>query len=272
MNSLLKILGLPAIINLNETVRRAPGYGVRRTGKLNMALHKILAFFYSVTVVLASIVLLIYATSALTASPLRVVVIDTGLDLKDERFSNVLCPTGHKDFTKNGINDTEGHGTHITGIIKQFAGNSNYCLIIYKYYDRYAYPNNNNIRLAKAIKEAMRIGADIVNISSMGENFINDEYNAIAEHPNTLVIGAAGNYGENKRGFPGCYELPNARCVGALGHDGNRLKSSNYGIWVDAWQPGEDVYSTLPNNHYGYMSGTSQATATETGLEIKRRQ
>lgn len=35
---------------------------------------------------------------------------------------------------------------------------------------------------------------------------------------------------------------------------------------MDVVAPGENIYSTLPGNRYGYMSGTSQATAFVTGL------
>lgn len=40
---------------------------------------------------------------------------------------------------------------------------------------------------------------------------------------------------------------------------------SNYGNRVDVIAPGEDIYSCMPNNNYGYMSGTSMATPHVTG-------
>jgi subtilisin family serine protease len=41
---------------------------------------------------------------------------------------------------------------------------------------------------------------------------------------------------------------------------------SNYGDWIDASAPGFKIYSTLPDNSYGYKSGTSFATAYVSGL------
>jgi len=35
---------------------------------------------------------------------------------------------------------------------------------------------------------------------------------------------------------------------------------------VDVAAPGENIYSTLPGGRYGYMSGTSQATAFVSGM------
>jgi subtilisin family serine protease len=45
------------------------------------------------------------------------------------------------------------------------------------------------------------------------------------------------------------------------------LPSSNWGAKsVDVAAPGENIYSTLPGGRYGYMTGTSQATAFVTGV------
>ena len=41
---------------------------------------------------------------------------------------------------------------------------------------------------------------------------------------------------------------------------------SNYGQWVDMGAPGFDIYSTMPDDEYGYKTGTSFATAYVSGL------
>ena len=47
----------------------------------------------------------------------------------------------------------------------------------------------------------------------------------------------------------------------------NLLPSSNWGKrQVDVAAPGENIYSTLPGGRYGYMTGTSQATAFVSGM------
>ena len=63
--------------------------------------------------------MLLAGLAILTAStlPLRVAVIDTGLDLSDKRFSSRLCKEGHEDFTHTTIEDKSGHGTHVVGLI-----------------------------------------------------------------------------------------------------------------------------------------------------------
>jgi subtilisin family serine protease len=54
--------------------------------------------------------------------------------------------------------------------------------------------------------------------------------------------------------------------VSAIKPDGSLAPLSSYGDWVDAVAPGYNIYSTLPNNKYGYETGTSFATGYITGL------
>jgi thermitase len=54
--------------------------------------------------------------------------------------------------------------------------------------------------------------------------------------------------------------------VAAINQDDNLAPLSNYGDWVDVAAPGFDIYSTLPNNGYGYKTGTSFATAYVSGM------
>lgn len=84
-----------------------------------------------------------------------------------------------------------------------------------------------------------------------------------------LVVFAAGN--ENiDFGAPGYYE--GALAVGSIGADFYRAYYSCYGDWVDVAAPGGDyqkgyqIYSTLPDNKYGLMQGTSMACPHVSGV------
>ena len=72
-------------------------------------------------VLLTAMVLTVSLANAQQKSKTLVVaVIDTGIDA--QAFNrHVLCKTGHKDFTGTGIQDRHGHGTHISGLIDQYA-------------------------------------------------------------------------------------------------------------------------------------------------------
>lgn len=215
--------------------------------------------------------MLLLAHSAF-AKPLRIAIIDTGLNLSDPRFAPYLCKTGHKDFTGEGIEDTMGHGTHIAGLIASVAGRGEYCLVIYKYYSDHETDRwQNGDREYAAIKEATETHVDIINVSGGGYEFGEEEQLALQKHPETLLIGAAGNDHREQRYYPCGYVIKNTVCVGALTADGNRVASSNYGKYVDVWEYGENVKSTLPDGKLGFMTGTSQATAIHTGKVIKEK-
>lgn len=85
-----------------------------------------------------------------------------------------------------------------------------------------------------------------------------------------IVIFAAGNSGW-KRDPIGEYEPVLA--VGSISPNFTRASYSNYGDWVDIAAPGGSVdysqgqiLSTLPNNDYGYMQGTSMACPHVSGV------
>ena len=85
-----------------------------------------------------------------------------------------------------------------------------------------------------------------------------------------IVIFASGNSGYPRDPI-GEYE--SVLAVGAIAPDFTRTYYSNYGDWVDIAAPGGAVeygsgmiLSTLPNNDYGYMQGTSMACPHVSGV------
>jgi subtilisin family serine protease len=223
------------------------------------------------------------------ARTLTVAVLDTGVD---RASSDKLCRFGHRSFVKQQppLTDYNGHGTHIAGIIRREAGDGNYCIVDVKYYSA-AHSGMQNIRsLLSALRYAINIKVDFINISGGGPEFVKEEYLLIekALDQGIKVVVAAGNEGYNLNYscnyFPACYD-PRIVVVGNLRQASVRIPyigswsterfernpSSNYGNAVSRWEVGTDVQSTLPHGYMGTMSGTSQATAVATGKLVRDR-
>ena len=180
----------------------------------------------------------------------------------------------------NKLTDDHGHGTHIAGIVGAEGGNGvgisgvapKVSLMILKYYDSKGTEVNNLVNTVKAIDYAVKMNANIINYSGGGIAPSPDERAAIerAMRKGILFVAAAGNERSNsdlKKYYPADYGLPNILSVTAIDRFQNVLPSSNFGEQtVDVAAPGNDIISTLPNGQYGYMTGTSQATAFATGV------
>jgi len=180
----------------------------------------------------------------------------------------------------NSLTDEHGHGTHIAGIVGAEGGNGvgisgvapKVSLMVLKYYDSKGTEVNNLINTVKAIDYAVKMNANIINYSGGGIAPSPEEKAAIerAMKKGILFVAAAGNERSNsdlKKYYPADYGLPNILSVTAIDRFQNVLPSSNFGEQtVDVAAPGNDIISTLPGGQYGYMTGTSQATAFATGV------
>lgn len=176
----------------------------------------------------------------------------------------------------NQVTDNHGHGTHVSGIIaavnsKEDFSNTHIQIMPLKYCEPSASSAKTLENTIKAFEYAVAMGADIINYSGGGADFNLQEYSIlkIAEQKGIVVVAAAGNEGANadeQKYFPASYELSNIISVAALDQNNKLIPVSNFGPKsVHIAAPGFKIFSTLPKNRYGYMTGTSQATAFATG-------
>lgn len=211
----------------------------------------------------------------------REVVGDNPYDLMDTNYGN--------GNPQNRVED-ESHGTHVAGIIAAERNNgkgangvaNNVAIMSIR-----AVPNGDEYDkdIALGIRYAVDNGAKIIN-GSFGKSFSpNAEwvYEAIkyAASKDVLIVHAAGNDGANlddpnNPNYPndqvnnGPEIADNVITVGALDpkYGSDMVASySNYGaINVDVFAPGTDIYSTIPNNKYEFMPGTSMAAPAVAGV------
>lgn len=219
---------------------------------------------------------------------------ETGLDEKGRSKESNGLDDDHNGFVddvhgwnfvgqNSDLADHHGHGTHIAGLIaadsSEFSGVApGTQVMVLKYFDPQAPFGSNMMNSVRAIHYAIRMGAHIINYSGGGPEAHALEKQALelARKKNITVVAAAGNEASNSDlvGFyPASYQMPHVLAVTALGPDLKRVPSSNWGPQrINLSAPGEQIFSTLPDQKMGYMTGTSQATALVTGLLVLLRE
>lgn len=204
------------------------------------------------------------------SSDIVVAVLDTGIDKDHEDLSGQVI--GEVNFTESSTaDDIYGHGTHIAGIIAAKNNDIGILgiapgvkLLNVKVADDRGRCNASD--LAKGIIWAVDNGADIINISIEIKDPSPDLEEPIeyAWSHGVLIIAAAGNNGGQYPVYPAYYD--NCIAVAAIKEDNSLAPLSNHGDWVTLAAPGFDIYSTLPNDGYGFESGTSFANAYVSGI------
>lgn len=224
-----------------------------------------------------------------------VAVVDTGIksshaDLDGRVLSGV-------DYVDPGTSpkDTNGHGTHVSGIIaavhnnrRGIAGFAPKAKILpVRVLGRHGSGSSSNV--AKGILYATSHGAKVINLSLEGGQASTAIRSAIenAIQKNVLVVASAGNGGCGLLGggsavYPAAY--PGVVGVGAVTRSLSKASYSSCGSHVDVMAPGDGIISTMIRNSvdlgcssradYCTLSGTSMAapyTSAAAALAIARR-
>lgn len=207
-----------------------------------------------------------------TGSPsVSVAVLDTGVDLTHPDLQGkVVASVNFSDSTT--ASDVNGHGTHVAGIIGAATNNGQgiagmgYNTSVMNVKVMGDNGTGGDSWIAQGIVWSADHGAQVINMS-LGASFpsstLEDAIN-YAWGKGVVVVAAAGNEGSNAPFYPAFY--PNVIAVASTDMFDNLAPSSDYGDWVDVAAPGGNIYSTLPNNRYASLSGTSMASPHVAGL------
>ena len=220
--------------------------------------------------------LIISTTCWAKNKPITVFVPDTGVDIS--HVTEIRNHINIANWTKEDYVDLNGHGTHVAGIVLKDT-----CpeieLISCKYYTdsiTEMMKKSNLTRSIECFKKALTQHIDIINYSSGGDSFSQEEFDILKKlsDKGIKIVVAAGNNGEDLKisdYYPAKYKLTNIIVVGNLNVNKNVFYSSNFNLPGMVWEIGVDVFSTLPNSNYGSMSGTSMAAAIHTNKMLKEK-
>jgi subtilisin family serine protease len=110
----------------------------------------------------------------------------------------------------------------------------------------------------------LSLGQDLSKTSNVEEAEMWEEIYRIAEEENVTIVQAAGNFGV-LAGIDPMKRSQNTVVVGAVGRDKTLADFSNIGEFVKIFAPGVDIYSSLPDNKFGVLDGTSMASPIVAG-------
>jgi len=227
------------------------------------------------------------------SNEIKVAVIDTGVDynhsdLKENILINEAELNGKDgvdddnngyiddvygwDFSNNDNDpmDDHGHGTHCAGTIGASHNSigirgvmANVKILPLKFLS--AKGSGTSEAAAKAIDYAISRKVNVMSNSWGGgpRSKILEDAIIAANNAGIVFVAAAGNERSNndqKDSFPANYKVDNVISVGALDGRGAKASFSNYGhLTVHLFAPGVNILSTVINDSYKKMSGTSMA-------------
>lgn len=199
-----------------------------------------------------------------------VLILDTGIDLKDPYFKPFFCKRGHNDFTGKGLQDVHGHGTNIAGLILKDINPSRVCIKVVKFWhDRNMLPEEIEAAYLKAAGRLYDADYHLFNFSGNGVSPLRTEERSlqVALGRGAYVVVAAGNekinLGVSCTSYPACYK--------------SLQKYQNFHVVTDNGLEAANKGGPAKYNENGRgqcykdscLNGTSQATANHTNRLLK---
>lgn len=215
-----------------------------------------------------------------TGRDVRVLVLDTGIDPTHPELQGNIEQAwlfDQKTLQPRPITsyDSDGHGTHVTGLI---CGKTVGVAPEARIWNGLMLPHRRGTiaNFVMALEwAAQHPEIQIVNISAGIHGYVDDLHDSIATllSVGVLVVCATGNEGVNQTRSPGNYV--EVLSVGATTRQGRVASFSSSGVLVvnnhqysvpDVVAPGAGVFSSVMGGGYEAWDGTSMATGIVSGL------
>jgi subtilisin family serine protease len=218
-------------------------------------------------------------------------IIDDGFDLRHlDASRNIVRPYNTRSRNSNvWASEFNSHGTHTSGIATAKADNAiglcgvapGVALMPIQISDASGQFTQSDV--IEGILYAVKNGADVINLSlgrqfdpriqtlteEQQKIFMSSQFNdeaifwdevfRYAEAENVVIVIAAGN-NNILTGVDPFHRSRYSICVSAIDQNMRKASFSNYGSRSFISAPGVSIYSTIPNNNYAAMDGTSTAS------------
>ena len=201
-----------------------------------------------------------------------VCVLDTGCNVGHEDLAGQIIGTYNAVDGTSSVPDTDGHGTHIAGIIaakdnsKGIIGVAPECSL---YIIKVDSPSGGwyYSDIIRGLNKCIELGnIDIINISASSfyySELLEDAIKNCYEH-GILIVSAAGNTASALKCYPAGFGY--GISVGAYSSiNKNLYVYSNCGEFVDILAPGDEIFSSATYGGYTFMSGTSMSAGFVSG-------
>ncbi len=187
------------------------------------------------------------------------------IDNDGNGFVDDVCGWNFIDGKNNIVEDDNGHGTFIAGILSAKQNNEigisgvapNCKILPLKAFNSNGYGNEEDV--AKAILYAVNNGVRVINMSFGDTSYSTLLKDAIefAYEKGVVMVASSGNTGNDVLHYPSAYQQTIS--VGAVNKYLNRAPFSSYGSNLDLVAPGVNVLTTSKDGGYKRISGTSAA-------------
>jgi hypothetical protein len=199
------------------------------------------------------------------ARKVRVGVIDTGIDAGHPTFQRRIHVGSVQDGTRR-----VPHTAHGTGVLAVMAGDprsstpglipeADFFAVDIFYADKDGAPISDTAHLLRALDLMEAWDIRVVNLSLTGprDELVEKAVARLAQN-GVLIVAAAGNDGPGAQpAYPAAY--PQVIAVTAVNREKRAYRQANHGTYIDVAAPGVDIWTALPNERQGTLSGTSLA-------------